>query len=612
MAIREIGASVTLDATTFKKEMSAVNTNLAGLQAEMKAVTAEFQDQAGSAEALAERQRVLGEIEAQQQEKVAALTKAYEEQKDATGENSVEADNLRKQLMNARAALANTQSQAKKNAEAQKQAAAATKEDASAQKELADKAKEGATGIGKLTEKLKDYAKEQEEAKKNSLSGQLKELGAAFKEAAESVPVLGSALKAVEKSGAVAEKGLQLTAKATGAIITGAAAAAAALGTLAVAGLKTLTDYAVEAARAVDADGNLINTQFSTLAENLTRLDAGASAAKTALGTILLPALESLSGAGAELLQGFSADLAAASGDTEAMGKVCSKYLKEAAKVIKQEMPELISLGKEILTALLEGISDAAPELLSIAGDLIRMLLDGISENANSMGEGAAQIVTQLLTFILEHAPDLLVAGIQLLTSLMTGITSNLPQLIPVAIQAVQQLLQALVENAPDLLVGGATLILTLVEGLIDHIPDLIAAIPQLISDFVNGFSSSPALSDLTDIGSRIVDKILEGLKAAWNAVKEWFQGAAGTLGDLLGGGGGSGHAGGLNYVPYDNYPAILHRGERVLTAAEAASGAYGGGGNRTVNLTINAQSLDRAQADYWIRRADEELGKDV
>lgn len=30
------------------------------------------------------------------------------------------------------------------------------------------------------------------------------------------------------------------------------------------------------------------------------------------------------------------------------------------------------------------------------------------------------------------------------------------------------------------------------------------------------------------------------------------------------------GHAKGLNYVPYDNYPAMLHRGEQVLTASQA------------------------------------------
>lgn len=32
-------------------------------------------------------------------------------------------------------------------------------------------------------------------------------------------------------------------------------------------------------------------------------------------------------------------------------------------------------------------------------------------------------------------------------------------------------------------------------------------------------------------------------------------------------------HATGANYIPYDNYPALLHRGERVLTATEARKG---------------------------------------
>ena len=38
------------------------------------------------------------------------------------------------------------------------------------------------------------------------------------------------------------------------------------------------------------------------------------------------------------------------------------------------------------------------------------------------------------------------------------------------------------------------------------------------------------------------------------------------------------GFAKGLPYVPYDGFPAILHKGERVLTAKEA--NAYNKGGN--------------------------------
>ena len=54
-----------------------------------------------------------------------------------------------------------------------------------------------------------------------------------------------------------------------------------------------------------------------------------------------------------------------------------------------------------------------------------------------------------------------------------------------------------------------------------------------------------------------------------------------------------NGYASGLMYVPYDDYPARLHEGERVLTAREARS--YGGG--VTVSVTGNNFTV-REEAD--------------
>ena len=56
--------------------------------------------------------------------------------------------------------------------------------------------------------------------------------------------------------------------------------------------------------------------------------------------------------------------------------------------------------------------------------------------------------------------------------------------------------------------------------------------------------------------------------------------------------GGMRSHAYGLTSVPYNNYPALLHEGERVLTAAEARRG-----GSAVVNITGN-QFTVREEAD--------------
>lgn len=618
MAIREIGASITMDASQFKQDMKAVNSNLSGLKAEMAAVTAEFGENANSVEALSRKQQILNDKEAAAKQKVDLLSQAYQDQVDATGEASKQAAKLRNQLNYASADFAKATREAKTNAQATVEKQMADAKAAAEQKKLAEDARKLSSHVASLTSKVKEYNAEQKKKQEDSLKNRLKQLTKELKEAANNTPALRTALKTLNAAGHAASGGVKaagdaatLTAKATGALVTAGAAAATAMGTLAVKGLGTLVGYAKEAAQAMDADGNLINTQFSTLAENMTNLDAGAAAAKASLGTLLLPALESISGAGAELLNGFAKDLESVSGDTQAMAGVCKKYLFQAANVIRDELPGLVSLGSDILEALMEGLEVAGPYLLDTAGDLIQMLLDGLAEHAGDMGDGAAQIIIMLLQFIVQNAPQLLTAGIQILTSLITGITDNLPELIPVAIDAIHQLLTALVENAPELLVAGATMILTLVEGLIDHIPDLIAAIPGLISDFIDGFEDN--VGDLKQIGTRIVEKILDGLKAAWHWLTDWIGPAIQQL-DQLGPeiGYTSGYAGGLNYVPYDNYPALLHKGEKVLTAAEAASGAYGGGGNRTVNITVNTRELSRAQSDHLIRRADNELGKAV
>ena len=48
------------------------------------------------------------------------------------------------------------------------------------------------------------------------------------------------------------------------------------------------------------------------------------------------------------------------------------------------------------------------------------------------------------------------------------------------------------------------------------------------------------------------------------------------------------GHADGLAYVPYDNYVARLHSGERVLTSDENRVYSEGRDSNVTVPITIN------------------------
>ena len=45
----------------------------------------------------------------------------------------------------------------------------------------------------------------------------------------------------------------------------------------------------------------------------------------------------------------------------------------------------------------------------------------------------------------------------------------------------------------------------------------------------------------------------------------------------------------GLDYVPYDEFPALLHQGERVKTAAEARMEDRGGG---SISVTVTGNQF--------------------
>ena len=67
-----------------------------------------------------------------------------------------------------------------------------------------------------------------------------------------------------------------------------------------------------------------------------------------------------------------------------------------------------------------------------------------------------------------------------------------------------------------------------------------------------------------------------------------------------------TGHAAGLSYVPYNDYPARLHKGERVLTARENRE--YSSGGN--VMVSVNGNLVVREEAD--IDRIAETIARKV
>ena len=566
MATRKIDTELTLTGEKeFNDQMKAVNNSLKTTRSEMAVVTAEFGKNSTKIKALSAEHKILKQTLEDQRAKEKALSDQLKAAEQAYGKNSAQAQKYRQELNQARAAVINTENALKDNTKAM------------------------------LTQ-----------------NAAAKALGTTFS--------------------AVAKGALAVT-KATGKLITGATVgalvAAGGAAVVAAKGFETLGRFAVEAAEAKDDKGNPLYKQYAQLGENLTGLKTASGAAKAALGSILLPALASLSAEGTAFLNDFSAAMEATEGDTQKMGEVVGEYIGRGAQLIAQKLPEYLNMAGEIVSALGTGISDNLPLILDSAGELLQTLTDGLIAAAPGIGTAAVDVVMALVGFLIENAPELLNAGLELLESVSAGITDALPELIPAAVQMITQLLMALVEHAPELVASGLTLILALVEGIINAAPELIIAAGESVKTLVEGFVEK--WPDIKAIGTNAVEAIKQGILDAWEKLKAWFSNlwdslfgnlrvnvsASGSSSTPAAGAGGGGRQlpqldVGMDRVPYDGFVAALHKNEAVLTAAEAARWRAGQSGGSTNTMNVYTQSLTESEIDYLFARFNREFGRAI
>lgn len=557
MATRKIDTELSLTGEKeFNDQMKAVNNSLKTTRSEMAVVTAEFGKNSTKIKALTAEHKILKQTLEDQKAKEKALSDQLKAAEQAYGKNSAQAQKYRQELNQARAAVINTENALEANTKAM------------------------------LTQ--------------------------------------NAAAKALGKTFSAVAKGALAVTKATGKLIVGgtvgALVAAGGAAVVAAKGFQQLGKFAVEAAQAKGDDGKPLYAQYAKLGENLEGLTTASGAAKAALGSLLLPALESLSTEGTQFLNDFSAAMAETGGDTEKMGAVVGDFLAKGVQQISEKLPQYLQMGGDIITALGGGIAANLDTILASAGEILQTLTDGLISAAPDIGAAAVDVVMFLGSFLIENAPELLAAGLDLLNNVITGITNALPELIPAAVQMISQLLMALVQNAPQLVASGLELILALVQGLIEALPELIIAAGEAVKALVQGFEEKAG--DIVNIGKNAVENIKRGISSAWESLKAWFKGIWDSLfGNLHVNVGVSGsdddttHARtGLWRVPYDDFPAILHQGEAVLTAQQAdkwrTSRGSGGGGGVVVN--VYAQTLSEDEVDYLISRVNREFGEAI
>lgn len=308
----------------------------------------------------------------------------------------------------------------------------------------------------------------------------------------------------------------------------------------------------------------------------VTALINGIITALPALGTALLEAVQLL----LTDVFGVSEESAGqfADGVTGAFTAISDGFtaLVEAAQTegtwlneIWTGLQEAGQLFSDFLVALWDAISSAftlCVDQINTEGTYLNTIWENIKTYISAVIEviqGVIKAFTAVLQGDWSAAWEAVQSIAQTVWDAITGIISNI-------VEWITGFLGTMVEK-------GTELIGSLAEGIQNKFAELFTLVGGWVTDNIVDPIADKA-GDILNKGKEIIDNLKEGMKQAWESLKTWF---TGVWNDLFtrnttvtknedGSVNMKPAKTGLDYVPYDEFPALLHQGEAVLTAAEA------------------------------------------
>lgn len=288
----------------------------------------------------------------------------------------------------------------------------------------------------------------------------------------------------------------------------------------------------------------------------------------------------------------------------------------------------IVPLGEQLIPLLAELIDDILPlaaqlvgEILPVITNLLSMLLPPLVEIISALLPPLIELVSALMP-ICESLIGVLQPILDLFTSLLTPIVNLISQGLTPLVNAITPVIQIISSLLIPILNSLGSVFSSVLSGMLSNTTSIIGNITNILRnliDFIrNVFTGNwrGAWENVKQIFSNAVSGLATIFKAPINAIVDGWNGLASSLGSVTipdwvpGIGGGSWSLPkmhrmkiGMDYVPYDLYPAYLDEGEWVLTKEEAdVLRSYGGlegmigmidRSAPSVNVSVQGQSKD-------------------
>jgi len=293
----------------------------------------------------------------------------------------------------------------------------------------------------------------------------------------------------------------------------------------------------------------------------------------------------------------------------EALTPLMEELLPVLTETIGELLPPFMEIISSILPVLTELVSMLVPPLM----DIVTAVMPVLCELINALLPILSTLIT-LLQPVIDLFMKLLAPVLNLISQALVPLINALAPLIGLIAESLIPVLNFLGDVFNNVFSG----ILTAVSGVMGNLTNIFKEILSFIKNVFTG-NWKGAWENIKNIFKNIVEGLAGIFKMPINAMIDLINGFIKGINkikipDWVPAVGGKGFTipeipklrVGMDFVPADDFPAFLHKGEAVLTAQENALYQANGGIAGVIRSLESPQSVYKEAVDY------EKLGKAI
>ena len=364
----------------------------------------------------------------------------------------------------------------------------------------------------------------------------------------------------------------------------------------------------------IDTMGQIKEVKYDDLGSMFEALKRNVEMLVLPLGNALMPILQ-------QVIQFLMDNMPTIEGLIAQIAPIITDLFAQLLPPLMQLMQSIMPVLFNLLQQIIPFITQIAQAVLPVIVQLMNTLLPPIMQIVQTLLPVLMQLIQPLLTLlqpIISLLTPIVNLFMTLLQPLMQLINTVLPPLISLftsIIQAILPPLQSALSGVANILGGVFSAAFTSISNIISGV---ISAFQGIITFVQNVFSGnwSAVWNSVVNIFSNIISGIANIFKKPINWIIDGINKFIGGLNNLKipdwvpGVGGLSLNIPkiprlkvGLDYVPEDDFPAFLHKGEAVLTKEENAE--YRKGLSKEIGAKVDTKNLE-----YLMQKIIDILGK--